>query len=146
MCSSDLGVWNDHVAVQAALAAVHYLRLVIERLQAQIAELTRERDEFGTLYGLMKLAKEKVEARVAELEKQLDAARANVSRRAEVEFKQAQSREQMLEAAVGQTKKEFDDLNARSFEYQTLKREADGDKQLYEELVRRIKEAGIKSE
>jgi polysaccharide biosynthesis transport protein len=34
-------------------------------------------------------------------------------------------------------------LNARSFNYQSLKREADGDKQLYEELVRKIKEAGI---
>ena len=34
-------------------------------------------------------------------------------------------------------------LNARSFEYQTLKREADSDKKLYEELVRKIKEAGI---
>jgi capsular exopolysaccharide synthesis family protein len=60
-----------------------------------------------------------------------------------VEYEQAVNRESMLEGAVTQTKKEFDDLNARSFEYQTLKREADGDKQLYEELVRRIKEAGI---
>jgi succinoglycan biosynthesis transport protein ExoP len=34
-------------------------------------------------------------------------------------------------------------LNARSFEYQTLKREAEADKKLYEELVRKIKEAGI---
>ena len=42
-----------------------------------------------------------------------------------------------------ETKAEFDRLNARSFEYQTLKREAEGDKKLYEELVRKIKEAGI---
>ncbi len=42
-----------------------------------------------------------------------------------------------------ETKTEFDRLNSRSFEYQTLKREADGDKKLYEELVRKIKEAGI---
>ena len=49
----------------------------------------------------------------------------------------------MLRAAVAETKAEFDKLNARSFEYQQLKREADGDKKLYEELVRRIKEAGI---
>ena len=49
----------------------------------------------------------------------------------------------MLRTAVGETKAEFDKLNARSFEYQQLKREAEGDKKLYEELVRRIKEAGI---
>ena len=49
----------------------------------------------------------------------------------------------MLAGAVQETKSEFDRLNARSFEYQTLKREADGDKKLYEELVRKIREAGI---
>ena len=49
----------------------------------------------------------------------------------------------MLEAAVQETKAEFDRLNSRSFEYQTLKREAEGDKKLYEELIRKIKEAGI---
>ena len=49
----------------------------------------------------------------------------------------------ILANAVKETKAEFDRLNARSFEYQTLKREAEGDKKLYEELVRKIKEAGI---
>src|SRR6202142_4237739 len=49
----------------------------------------------------------------------------------------------MLRTAVAATKAEFDRLNAGSFEYQTLKREAETDKKLYEELVRKIKEAGI---
>ena len=61
----------------------------------------------------------------------------------EVEYREAVNREGMLSGAVQETKAEFDRLNARSFEYQTLKREADGDKKLYEELVRKIKEAGI---
>ena len=46
---------------------------------------------------------------------------------------------------MAETKAEFDSLNARSFEYQTLKREAEADKTLYEELVRKIKEASINS-
>jgi succinoglycan biosynthesis transport protein ExoP len=49
----------------------------------------------------------------------------------------------MLEQAVAKAKNEFDRLNARSFEYQTLKRDAEADKKLYEELVRKIREAGI---
>jgi len=40
-------------------------------------------------------------------------------------------------------KSEYDSINARSFEYLSLKREADADKTLYDELVRKIKEAGI---
>ena len=46
---------------------------------------------------------------------------------------------------MAETKAEFDQLNARSFEYKALKQEADSDKGLYEELVRKIKEAGINS-
>ena len=34
-------------------------------------------------------------------------------------------------------------MNARSFEYKALKQEADTDKALYEELIRKIREAGI---
>ena len=65
------------------------------------------------------------------------------AQRVEVEYREAVNREAMLARAVQETKAEFDRLNARSFEYQTLKREADGDKNLYEELVRKIREAGI---
>jgi len=49
----------------------------------------------------------------------------------------------MLKEAVAASKAEYDRLNVRSFQYQQVKREAEADKKLYEELVRRIKEAGI---
>ena len=61
----------------------------------------------------------------------------------EIEYGEAVRREAMLQRTVLETKAEFDRLNARSFEYQALKREAEADKGLYEELVRKIKEAGI---
>jgi capsular exopolysaccharide synthesis family protein len=51
----------------------------------------------------------------------------------------------MLKNTVAEIKGEFDHLNARFFEYKSLKREADADKGLYDELVRKIKEAGINS-
>jgi capsular exopolysaccharide synthesis family protein len=49
----------------------------------------------------------------------------------------------MLQKAVAETKAEWDSLNSRSFEYQQLKREADDDKTLYDELIRKIREADI---
>ena len=85
----------------------------------------------------------KAAAQVAEMERQLEAARENISQRVAVEYQEAVNRESMLEKAVKDTKEEFDHLNARSFEYQSLKREAEADKKLYEELVTKIKEAGI---
>src|SRR5258708_39039344 len=40
-------------------------------------------------------------------------------------------------------KAEFDQMNGRSFEYKALKQEADTDKALYEEIIRKIREGGI---
>jgi capsular exopolysaccharide synthesis family protein len=70
-------------------------------------------------------------------------ARANISQRVQLEYQQAVNRESMLKAAVTTSKAEYDRLNLRSYQYQQMKHEAEGDRKLYEELVRRIKEAGI---
>ena len=78
------------------------------------------------------------------LERQLQSTRENIAaaRRDRVQRGASTARRCCRRRCV-ETKAEFDRLNARSFEYQTLKREAEGDKKLYEELVRKIKEAGI---
>ena len=85
----------------------------------------------------------KMATQIAEVQQQIDRLHANIPERVGIEFGQSRNRESMLSKVVAETKKEFDDLNARSFEYQQLKREAEADKKLYEELVRKIKEAGI---
>ncbi|MEQ1884646.1 MAG: polysaccharide biosynthesis tyrosine autokinase [Bryobacteraceae bacterium] len=87
----------------------------------------------------------KAQAQVQELQAQIAATKASIGQRVEIEFREAANRETMLSTAVQDTKAEFDRLNSRSFEYQTLKREADSDKKVYEELVRKIKEASINS-
>jgi len=87
----------------------------------------------------------KASRQLVELQRQLQSAKENIAQRAEVEYQEVVDREDMLRKAVAETKVEFDALNVRSFEYQAKKREADGDKTLYEELVRKIREAGINS-
>jgi capsular exopolysaccharide synthesis family protein len=87
----------------------------------------------------------KAAAEVAELQRQYQTARTSIVRRVETEYKEAVNRQAMLQKAVAENKAEFDKMNARSFQYQALKREADADRGLYEELVRKIKEAGINS-
>src|SRR5260370_36208610 len=49
----------------------------------------------------------------------------------------------MLAKAVTETKAQFDKLSLHAFEYQAIKREAEGDRKVYDELIRKIKEAGI---
>jgi capsular exopolysaccharide synthesis family protein len=108
-----------------------------------LAEANQKFVDAKTRYGANHPEYKKAAAQVGEIERQLHAAKENIATRVAVEYKDAVGREAMLEKAVTDTKTEFDRLNARSFEYQSLKREAEADKKLYEELVRKIKEAGI---
>jgi succinoglycan biosynthesis transport protein ExoP len=115
----------------------------LKKLTEDLGEAQQKFAEGKTTYGANHPEYKKLQSRVTELESQLDAARKNVGRRAQVEYYEAKDRESQLENAVKETKAEYDGLNARSFEYQTLKNEAEGDKKLYEELVRKIREAEI---
>jgi capsular exopolysaccharide synthesis family protein len=117
-----------------------------ENLKALSAKLDEARQKFAdtqTHYGANHPEYRKAAVQVEEIERQLQQSRKNAAQRVEVEYHESMNRESMLQKAVAETKAEFDRLNSRSFEYQSLKREADADKSLYEELVRKIKEAGI---
>lgn len=96
-------------------------------------------------YGSSHPEYRKAAAELAEVEKQFNDARASATERVAAQYRQAFNREQMLEKAVTDTKAEWDHLNVRSFEYQQLKHEADADKGLYDELIRKIREADINS-
>lgn len=96
-------------------------------------------------YGSSHPEYKKAAAELAEIEKQYEDTRKNIAARIGVEYKEAVNREQMLQKAVASTKAEWDQVNARSFQYDQLKREADADKSLYDELVKKIKEADINS-
>lgn len=115
----------------------------LKKLTESLAEANQKFTDVKTHYGAGHPEYRKAAAQVGEIERQFQQTKENIGLRVAVEYKDAVNRETMLETAVKDTKAEFDRLNARSFEYQSLKREADGDKKLYEELVTKIKEAGI---
>jgi len=115
----------------------------LKKLTDSLSEAQEKFAEVKNHYGANHPEFKKAQSRVQELQSQLASTQTSVRDRVEVEYREAVNRETILAGAVQETKAEFDRLNARSFEYQTLKREADGDKTLYEELVRKIREAGI---
>ncbi len=115
------------------------LKTLTEKLDEAQQKFVDTKSHYGTNHPEYK----KAAAQVQELSRQIRSARENAAERVEVEYHESVNREGMLQKAVTETKAEFDRLNARSFEYNSLKREAEADKSLYEELVRKIKEAGI---
>ena len=119
-----------------------------EQLRKLADRLDEAREKFAgvkTQYGANHPEYRKTLSQVTELESQFASLKANITQRVSLEFEQAANRESMLKKAVAEIKDEFDHLNARSFEYKSFKREAEADKSLYDELVRKIKEAGINS-
>ncbi|MGO9095601.1 MAG: GumC family protein [Bryobacteraceae bacterium] len=143
----------DRVRKQAAYSSVRGGSLEALQVSTQGESLTKLTERLEEAQGRFAEVKErnganhpeyrKAAAQVAEVQRAMEVARANIGNRVEIEFQQSAEREKMLKQTVAETKTEFDRLNARSFEYQSLKQEAEGDKKLYEELVRKIKEAGI---
>jgi polysaccharide biosynthesis transport protein len=117
------------------------LKKLSEQMYLQQQKFVDVKSHFGPTHPEYR----KASLQIAELERQLRNAQENIAQRVEVEYHEAVNREDMSRKAVAETKVEFDALNFRSFEYQTKKREAEGDKTLYEELVRKIREAGINS-
>jgi len=99
--------------------------------------------EVKSHYGANHPEYRKAQAQLNQVEAAIEATRQQIRDRVEIGYREAQRREAMLGDAVTAAKAEFDRMNARSFEYQAVKREADADKNLYEELVRKIREAGI---
>jgi capsular exopolysaccharide synthesis family protein len=108
--------------------------------------LNQARQRFALVkatYGSTHPEYRKAASEVAEVERQFESTRSNIAERIAVEYREALNREQMLQKTVAETKAEWDRVNSRSFEYQQLKREADADKTLYDELIRKIREADI---
>jgi succinoglycan biosynthesis transport protein ExoP len=115
----------------------------LAKLTEQLNAAEQKFAEIRTHYGLAHPEYKKAAGEVAEVQRQLQQTRQNTGQRIRIDYQTAVDREAMLKKAVAQTKAEFDRLNARSFEYQSLKREAEADRKLYDELIQKIREAGI---
>src|SRR5579884_3835766 len=85
----------------------------------------------------------KLEAQLNTLRHEIDDTRRNAIRRVEIEYRAAKNQEDTLSAAVAAAKQEIDSLAGRYIEFQRAHREADADKLLYDELIKKIREAGI---
>jgi polysaccharide biosynthesis transport protein len=115
----------------------------LKKIEERLGDAREKFAQAQAHYGVNHPEYHKAQTQLQEVARQFEDAKANVMRRVEVEYREALNREGMLKKAVAETKAEFDALNARSFRYEELKREAEADKRLYEELETKIKEAEI---
>ena len=145
----------DRVRKETAYRAIGGGSLAAAQVSTQGADLSKLYERLNqakqhfaaisTVYGANHPEYRKAANDLAEVERQFDEMKRNIAQRVETDYHEAVAREQMLQKTVSQTKAEYDQLNARSFEYQQLKRDADADKALFSDLERRIRESAINS-
>ena len=105
-------------------------------LQRQYAELTE------TLTPAHPRVR-RVQAQIDELEKQIKAERANVLGRISNEYAASMQREKLLTQAHANQEKIVADQSSKAIHYDTLKRDVDSNRRLYETMLQRVKEASL---
>jgi capsular exopolysaccharide synthesis family protein len=116
---------------------------MLDRLREKEAELNTQYAQATTQFG-------SGYPKVVELSNQLKQVRADIVAEEKSireglgnEYLAALQREKLLTSAFEEQKQEANKLNESAIEYSALKRDADTNRQLYQDLLQRLKEAGV---
>jgi polysaccharide biosynthesis transport protein len=123
-------------SVQSSFTLLQTLRSQQAALQAQLAQ---DSSKFGASYP--KLADER--SSLESVTKAISAEVDRIGKRAANDFRASQEGEARLNAVYAQRKAEAEGLNDKAIEYGIAKQEADDSRNLYEDLFKRLKEAGV---
>ena len=86
---------------------------------------------------------QRLQTQLKEYDTLIEAEKKNVGTSVENEYRAARQRETLLLGALDQQKKEANQMAERLVQYNILKRDAEGNKSLYEGLLTKLKEANI---
>jgi len=145
----------DRVAKEASYESMKKGTLAAVQVSSQAASLNALSERVNALRSIFVSVKstyaanhplyKKAAADLDEGIRQYDEATKQISQRIDVDYQQAAERERKIRESVVVTKADLDKLTSHALDYQQLKHEAEADTKLYEELVRRIREAGLNS-
>lgn len=137
--AADTSVRSGSVEALEASAQGDELKKLEEAMADEAEKFASIKTEFGPNYPEYK----KAIARQTQLNARYDALKKAIVQRVDADLAEARDREQKLHQAVDEARAQFDQLNSKSLDYQNLKREADANKAIYDDLNKKIKEAGI---
>jgi capsular exopolysaccharide synthesis family protein len=116
---------------------------VIQDLQKQQAALSSQYTEAVNQYGPKFPKVVRLQEQFKELDQVVTREKLNIANEVEAEYRGARQRELLLDQALDQQKKEAGAMADRMVQYNILKRDAEANKQLYDGLQQKLKEAGI---
>jgi polysaccharide biosynthesis transport protein len=117
--------------------------LLIQKLKQEASELEVAKAKLSKIYKEKHPEILKVDAQIEQVNARIDAEIKNMLRAVQTEFRVARAREETLLGNVNRLRTEAQELNEKEIQYLNLQRDADSNQQLYEAVLKRLKETGI---
>ncbi|MBI2820302.1 MAG: polysaccharide biosynthesis tyrosine autokinase [Acidobacteria bacterium] len=112
-------------------------------LSLKLNDLRREYSELSATFTEEYPRVQRLKTQIDQTAAALDRERQAFAQRVANDYKAAANRSRLLDQAVAQQTREFNAIAEKSIQYNILKREADTNKQLYDGLLQRLKEASV---
>jgi polysaccharide biosynthesis transport protein len=116
---------------------------VIQDVTKQQSALSAQYTEALNQYGPKFPKVLRLQEQIKDLDQIVDREKANIANQIEAEYRGSRQRELLLQQALDQQKTEASAMADKMVQYNILQREADANKQLYDGLLQKLKEAGI---
>jgi exopolysaccharide transport family protein len=116
---------------------------LLENLRGKEADLKIQAAELNTQFGPAYPKLAQINNQVKEIDTQIVGESKKIAGKIKGQYLAAVQREDMLHDALEKQKQEANKLNESAIEYSLLKRDLDTNRQLYEGLLEKLKEAGV---
>jgi uncharacterized protein involved in exopolysaccharide biosynthesis len=117
--------------------------VLVGKLKAEAVELDLEKAKLLKVYGPKHPEIVKITARIEEVRRKLDAEIQTMLEAVGTEFKVAKAREETLLNNVRSLSREGQDVSEKEIKLLTLQREVETNQQLYDAVLKRLKETGV---
>ena len=117
--------------------------LLLESLRAKQVDLKIQAADLSTQFGPSYPKLTQINSQLKEIDTQIQGEMKKIASKLRGQYTAALQRESMLHEALEKQKQEANKLNESAIEYSLLKRDVDTNRQLYEGLLQKLKEAGV---
>ncbi len=115
----------------------------LQNYLVKMADLKSQLANLSATYTPEHYKVRQVQAQIADLQQGIDAERASIVRRSKDDYEAALARENMLAADYAEQVKTVSDMAGKSIQYDNLQHDVDTNRELYDALLLRIKQAGL---
>jgi succinoglycan biosynthesis transport protein ExoP len=116
---------------------------VLQPLRVNVAAAEARFNSIAAVSGAANPTYRDARQQLDEAKRQLELQATHLRRSIDDKYTESVTRERLVRSALLQAKSEADAYNSRAIEYGILKRDADADKTLYNDLLQRVKEANL---